>query len=198
MTVNLTSYTSIRAATFVRLQVDQYRTNSTGGYFAQTLRFSDHNANFDIDGETYTALGRLLGVTSTASELRSSSNDITVTLSGIPNSSIAEVIHSKIKGSAIQIYRAYFTVAGVQIGATQTRWKGTVSNFALDEEYNVLDMEATNSIQLSCISSVDLLQKKQNARRTNPVSMKSFYSTDTSFDRVPTLIGRSFDFGVTR
>lgn len=198
MSVNLTSYRAVRTATFVRLHIDEYRTTSGGAYTNQTLRFSDHDQAFTINAETYTPLGRLMGVTNTTSELRSTNDAVTITLSGIPNSSIAEIVHSKLKGSEIRIYRAYFTEAGVQIGTTQERWIGAVNGYNLEEEFDVIAHEATNTVQINGLSTIGLLQQKLSGRRTNPESMQKYFSADTSFDRVPTLIGSQFDFGVQR
>jgi len=198
MSINLTSYTGLRAATFVRLNIQQYRQTPGGSYTSQILRFSDHNVAFDINGETYTPIGNLLGITDTSSELRSSNQDITITISGIPNTSLGEVLYSKLKGSNVQVYRAYFTQAGSQISTTQGRWLGTINNYNIDEEYNVLGTDATNSIQINCISSLNLLEQKIAGLKTNPNSLKTYAVTDTSFDRVPTLIGSQFDFGVQR
>jgi hypothetical protein len=198
MSVNLTSYRDLRAATFVRIEVDEYRTSSSASYTSQILRFSDHDTNFTIGGETYTPVGKLLSITNTTSEMRATGNAITITLSGIPNSAINEIVHSKLKGSTVNIYRAYFTQAGSQIGTTQNRWIGAIGNYALDEDYDVLNTIASNSIQLDCICTVELLQDKRAGRKTNPVSMQSFFANDTSFDRVPGLVDAQFDFGGSR
>lgn len=198
MSVNLNSYTHVRTATFVRLQVDEYKTSAGTTFGTQTLHFSDHNVAFVINSETYTPLGRLMAVTNTTSELRSSNDSVTITLSGIPNTSIAEIVHSKLKGSEIRIYRAYFTEAGAQIGTTQERWIGSVNGYNLDEEFDPLSREATNTVQLNGLSTIGLLQQKVSGRRTNPESLKKYFPTDASFDRVPTLIGSQFDFGVQR
>ena len=198
MSVNLTSYRDLKTALFVRIEIDEYRTSSAASYTSQVLRFSDHNTSFTIDSENYVPLGRLLSVTSTASEIRATGNAITIGLSGIPNTSLAEIIHSKLKGSEVKIYRAYFTQAGSQIGTTQQRWIGTINNYNLDEEYDVLNTTATNSIQIDCLSNVEILQNKVSGRKTNPVSMQKYFASDTSFNRVPGLMGSQFDFGVAR
>lgn len=198
MAINLTSYTNLRTALFVRLAIAQYRTSGAGAYSSQVLRFSDHNANFVINGETYIPLGKLMGITSTTSELRSSGNSITISLSGIQPGSIAEIVHSKIKGSEVKVFRAYFQENGTQIGATQQRFVGSVNNYSLDETYEVFDLAASNTIQIECLSTVEILQNKTAGRRTSPESMKKYYPSDVSFDRVPTLIGSQFDFGAPR
>lgn len=198
MSINLASYRNLRTATFVRIDIQQYRTTAGGAFTNEILRFSDHDSAFTINAESYVPLGRLLGVTQTSSELRASGNEITLSLSGIPDASLDEIIHSKLKGSAINIFRAYFNQSGVQIGATQQRWIGQVHNYALSEEYDVIAGSATNTIQIECLSNVELLQQKVGGRRTNPQSMKAIFTSDTSFDRVPSLIGSQFDFGGDR
>lgn len=194
--INLSAYQSVKTALFVRIDVEEYRTSSIANYVTEVLTFSDHDQNFVIGGETYIPLGNLLNITSSKSELRPSSNNVTITLSGIPNTSIAEIIHSKIKGSPVKIYRAYFNAStGVQIGTTVGRYIGIVNNYSLEEEFDVLARTASNQIILECNSTVDILSNKLSGRRTNEQSMKSFYPSDTSMDRVATLSGSNFDFG---
>ena len=194
--INLDSYVSVRTALFVRIAVDEYRTTSGGGYTSQILRFSDHNANFTINGESYVPLGNLLAVSSSSSELRPSSNTVTLTLSGIPNTSIAEIIYSKIKGSPVNIYRGYFNSStGATIGTTVGRFVGSVNNVSIEEEFDVLERTASNSIQIECASNIDILSRKIAGRKTGPESMKKFYPIDASFDRVPTLADTTFNFG---
>lgn len=194
--IDLTGQQAVRTALFVRIDVAEYRTTSGGAYSNEILTFSDHNANFTIDSQLYIPLGNLLNITSSNSELRASSNTITITLSGIPNSSIAEIIYSKIKGSPVKIYRAYFNATtGTQIGTTQGRYIGSVNNYSLDEEYDVVARTASNNLQIECLSNVDILSNKVAGRKTNPQSMKQFYSTDISFDRVPNLKDAAFNFG---
>jgi len=193
---NLDAYTSVKTGLFVRLQIDEYRTTSGGSYTAQVLRFSDYETTKTIDGESYVPLGRLLNVTASSSELRSSSNTITVTLSGVPTNAIPEIVHSKIKGAPIKIYRGYFNVAtGVQIGDYEGRFIGSVNNYSIQEEHDVINRTASNLLLLECNSSVDLLSQKIAGRQTNPQSENKFYPTDTSMDRVPTLKGTQFNFG---
>lgn len=193
---NLDSYTSVKTGLFVRLQVDEYRTSSSASYSAQVLTFSDYDSAKTIGSDTYTPLGSLLNITPSTSELRSSSNTITITLSGVPANAINEVVHSKIKGSPIKIYRGYFDVStGVQIGDYEGRFFGSVNNYSIQEEFNVSERDAANMVLLECNSSVDLLAQKTSGRKTNPQSQQKFYPLDTSMNRVPTLKGTKFDFG---
>ena len=81
----LTDLTTVRTALFVKIDVAEYRQASTGPFFPQTLRFSDHDSEFELfPGETYTALGQLMNVTSTTRELTPTSSTVNVQISGIP------------------------------------------------------------------------------------------------------------------
>ena len=192
---NLDSYTSVVTGLFVRLQIDEYRTSSGGAYSSQVLRFSDYQNSVTINGETYTPLGEFLNVTASTSELRPTENPVTIALSGIPTNSINEIVHSKIKGAPIKIYRGYFTTAGTQIGGYGGRFIGSVNNYSIQEEFDIESRTSSHMLMLECSSSVGVLSEKISGRKTNPQSQKSFYSSDTSMDRVPNLKGATFNFG---
>jgi hypothetical protein len=197
--IDLSTYSAVRTALFVRIQIDEYRTTSSGSYSPVTLAMSDHNANFTIDGQVYVNVGRLMNVTATNSELRSSSNSVTISLSGIPNSAIAEIVNSKIKSAPVDIYRAFFNPStAAQIGDTQGRFRGFVNNYSLQEDYDVNTRTASNTIILECASSIDILSRKHTGRRTNPESQKKYFANDLSMDRVPVLENTTFDFGAPK
>lgn len=197
--IDLTSYKSLQSSLFVRIEIDEYRTTPSGTFTNQVLRFSDHPTPFTINSESYTGLGKLMAVTNSSSELRVSGGEVTITITGIPNTAIAEIVNSKIKGSPVRIYRALFnsetgaflSISGNPLG----RFRGFVNNYSLNEEYDVSSKISTNTIVLTCASSVDVLQNKIAGRQTNPQSNKKFYPTDVSMDRVPNLENATFDFG---
>lgn len=189
--INLTSYTYIQTNLFVRIDVDNAGTD--------IWRFSDYDTNFDIDGETYTALGKLINIGRTKTELQPSTNPVTITISGVPNTSISEVLGARLKGSRVKIYRAFFNPDdGTQVGTTTMRYNGILKNYAIDEEYSVVERTATNVININIDSIVGYLNTKIVGRQTNPESMKNFYPTDTSFDRVPSIKNQAWDFGIVR
>lgn len=198
--IDLTSYRSVQSNLFVRLQIDEYRTTPSGSYTQEILKISDLSYDFAIESENYTGLGKLLAVTSTNSEIRVSGNEVTITLSGIPNSSIAEIVNSKIKGSSVKIYRVlfeagtgeYLEIDGNPVG----RFNGYVNNYSLQEDYDIDTKTSTNTLVLTCSSVVDILGNKIAGRKTNPSSMKKFYPSDISMDRVPSIENTTFNFGV--
>ena len=192
---NLDSYTSVKVGMFVRLQVDEYRTTSSGSYGPQVLRFSDYDAPVTINAEVYTALGEFLSVTSSTNELRPSENPVTIGISGIPTNNINEIIHSKIKGCPISIYRGYFNPAGDLIGTVTGRFIGSVNNYSIQEDFDVDSRTSSHILMLECASSVGILSQKISGRKTNPQSQQTFYPSDTSMNRVPTIKGTKFNFG---
>ena len=124
---------------------------------------------------------------------------MTITLSGIPNSSIQEIIASRLKGSTVKIYRGIFnSTTGALLSITDNpvgRFNGYITNFNLAEEYDFDNKNASNTIVINCSSTVSILERRVAGRRTNTESMKYYYSSDVSMDRVSALSGAYFDFG---
>ena len=199
MSINLSAYSNIGTGLFVRLDVAYYKASAGDTATSEILRFSDYSRDITLNSELYQGLGKLLGVTATTSEISPSAGSITVTLSGIPNTSISEIVNSRIKGSPIQIYRAIFNATTNQLlniaGNPAGRFFGVVNNYTIDEQYDYASRTSSNTLVLDCASTVDFLSNKVSGRRTNPTSMKSFYSSDVSMDRVPNLVGANFNFG---
>lgn len=197
--VILDSYSGVHTALFVRINVNQYRANDLDPYGPYNLRFTDHYRAFTINEEEYSPVGRFLNVTASKSELRASANNVTITLAGIPTTNITEMIYSRLKSSQVRIYRAFFNVTtGAIIGNPIGRYRGFVNNYSIAETYEIDTKTATNTMVLDCGASVDILSKKISGRKTNPQSMKRYYPSDISMDKVPNLENASFDFGSRR
>lgn len=195
----LSDYDNIRTALFVKIQVEEYL-QSDGGLRPETLLFSDHFADYELNGDTYTALGKLVSVSSTTSELSPSGSTLTIVISGIPNKSVEEIVKSKIKSSIVNVYRGIFTHSGEFIVDESIvnpvgRFSGFVNNYSLDETWDVDNRLSSNTIIIECSSTVSLLSKKTAGRKTNPTSMKKYFPNDTSFDRVPAIVNAEINFG---
>lgn len=189
MALDLSSYTSIQTNLFVRLDIPGY----------SVLKFSDLHIPYTIDSESYTALGQLLSITDTTNELRASSQDISIGISGIPSANITDILNNKVKGSNIKIYRAFFDPTTGQIlaitGNPAQKFQGVVSNFDISDDLESGDQTGTVTLTLTCTSVVDLLNNKVTGRRTNPIDQKQFYPTDVSMDHVLALANSNFNFG---
>lgn len=184
-----TTETSVQSNLFVRIEISP----------TNVLRFSDLINSYTLNGEVYQGLGKLMDVTSTTSELRVSGGEVSIAVSGIPNSSITDILNTKIKGANVEIHRCLFypNTNDLVTGITNPigRFFGFVNNYQLAEDYDILAKTSSNTILMTCSSVVDILDNKIAGRRTNPSSQKAFYPTDASMDRVPTLVNSVFNFG---
>lgn len=186
MTTDLSAYPSIWTCFFVRIDVP----------VLGVLRFSNYNIPYTVNGESYAALGSLMSVGDSTSELRLSETEVTVTLSGIPTANIDSVLDYKMKGSDIQIYRGLFNPnTGAAITTPIGKFKGLVNNFALQEDWQEGGKDSTVTILLTCTSIVSVMQTKLAGRYTNPTDHQRFFPNDLAMNRVPNLAGSNFNFG---
>lgn len=202
MAINLSGYTDIETGLFVKLEIENYRTTEAGTPVAETLLFSDYYRTVDIGTDEYLPVGDLVSIGTSTSEIKASNSSINITLSGIPNSKLKEVIYSDIKGSKISVYRVVFdSTTGEKLaidGNPVGRFFGYVNNYNIDNEQDSIELSGTSTITFDCASYIELLSNFVNGRRTNPVDQKQLYPTDTSFDRVPSLIGSNYNFGAPK
>lgn len=190
--LDLTSYGSVGSNLFIKITLP-----------SSTLLFSDRLSSTVINSDTYVGLGKLLAVSGSNSELKSSSGEVTVSISGIPNSSITDITNANIKGSNIRIVRGLFNATTDSLltsvaGNPINRFVGYVNNISLEEDYDVDSKTSTNTLIMSCASNVDVLNNKVAGRRTNSSSEKKYFPTDLGMDRVATLENSYFDFGANK
>jgi hypothetical protein len=220
MNVNLNSYGAIKSILTVKIACNFYKASPGDAFTYKELLFNDSNDTVItrtvtlIDGVyydvaprvVYPGLGRLLNISNTVSELRSSMNELTMTISGIPNTSIYELINSRLKGSTVTISRilldpsdGYSAILAVDnngtYGNTTYRYKGIINNFTLTETFDYDGRSSSNTINIVCTSQIGMLSKSVKGRRTNPVDQELFFPGDTGFKRVPNLVGSYFNFG---
>ena len=190
--LNLTSYGSIESNLFIKITLT-----------SSTLLFSDRLVSTVVNSDTYVGLGKLLAVSGSSSELRSSTGEVTVSISGIPDSSITDITNANIKGSDIKIVRALFNAVDGSLltavaGNPINRFVGYVNNISLQEEFDIDAKNSSNTLVLTCSSNVDVLENKISGRKTNSASQKRFFPDDLSMDRVASLENSYFDFGVSK
>lgn len=186
--IDLNSFSAIQSNLFVKIVLPN-----------ETLLLSDLNAGFTIGSDNYVGLGRFVSITPTSSEIRVSGDEISIAISGIPNSEITNVTNSRIKGSRVEVRRVLFDAAdgsflnipGNPIGV----FNGYVNNYTLSEDFDAAQRISSNVILLTCSSIVSVLENKVAGRKTNPSSQKKFFPQDLSMDRVLNLESTTFNFG---
>jgi hypothetical protein len=188
MAFNLSGYPVIQTAIFVRIDVPDF----------EVLLFSNFNRPYTINGETYVNLGTLLSISDSQSELRTTPGELSIVISGIPNTSIATFLDQPIRGSAVEAYRVLFDTNSQPLAITGNptgRFQGIVNNFAIQETYDSAASSASSTIMITCTSAVEMLSNKISGRRTNPIDQKALYPSDLSMDRVLKLSKANLNWG---
>ena len=147
---------------------------------------------------TYTELGAFLNISDMTEDIKTTNGDITLQLTGIPSNQdyMAEVLTTPIKGGEVTVYRAFFNDDySLDSGNVFQRFKGIITNFAIEETENILEGSLTSTIGISCASINTILENKISGQRTAPVDRDKFYPGDQTFYRVPELQNVQFDFG---
>ena len=187
--------TSINSAEFVKLTIynDVSNTADTTIYtFSSAYKYET------IGGTSYSPLGGLLAVGVQQRDIRVTSADTSISLSGIPSDgsdNMAIVLGTKIRGSKVEIIRGFYNDNYV-LTSVAHRFTGIVTSYNVTEERH--DLVDNFSITLNASSYRVVLQNRVAGRKTNGESWKSFpiSANDTSMDNVYSLADQYFDFGV--
>ena len=179
----------VNNAEFVKLTIyNEYANTANNNVYT----FSSSYQSETIDGQTYTPLGGLLGVGIQQRDIRVTSADTSISLSGIDGNNMAVVLGSKIRGSEVEIIRGFYNNNYI-LSNTAQRFTGIVTSYNISEERQDNDDNFTITLNASSFKSV--LENRIAGRKTNSESWKEYSPTDTSMDRVPSIADRQFDFG---
>ena len=168
-------------------------------------------------GNVYQPLGGFLAISDIQNNLQNSADELTISLSGIPQNYIGAIVGTKIKGGTIAIYR-YFLNNSRQVVDNRVfaRFKGIITNYSVSEDIQNTDttVDINYTISLVCSSLFGVLENRQSGRRTNQIDYQVRYqntvagvktderfitstvTTDPSMNRVITLFDEKFDFGM--
>ena len=193
--IDLSSYQHILQTSFVKLDVPTYG----------TVRMSNFDSPFDVyentTGQTYTytPMGAILAISEFNNELRPSNTDVTLSLAAIDQAFIPAMMNYSIKGSRIEIRRAFFdALTGTLLNINDNpslRFTGVVANYNFSDTINDFSQAATTTINISCSSIVKVLQGKVAGQTTTDSVRKSLYPGDRSFERVAAIAISNFNFG---
>tara|TARA_R110000782_G_scaffold70496_7_gene141642 strand:- start:503 stop:1165 length:663 start_codon:yes stop_codon:yes gene_type:complete len=153
---------------------------------------------YTVGGNSYTALGSLVGLGDISDELRVSNGDVGVIFAGIPTDQdyVSLVLNSKVKGAPIEIMRGFVDSDGeLEGGVAYTRFKGTIINTAISETRPMFSEDTFHTVTLQCSNINSILEHKIAGRKTNKAGMQEFYATDGSWNRTAILQSTAFEFG---
>jgi hypothetical protein len=176
-------------AEFVKLTIyNEYGNTANNNVYT----FSSSYQTETIDGQVYSPLGGLLAVGVQQRDIRVTSADTSISLSGVDGNNIYVVLNNKVRGSKLEITRGFYDNNYV-LTSNAHRFTGIVTNYQISEERQDQDDNFTVTLNASSFKSV--LENRIAGRKTNSESWKEYNPTDTSMDRVPSLSDRPFDFG---
>jgi len=146
------------------------------------------------DGITYSAVGGLLAVGSQQKNLRVTSADTTIALSGVQGTNINTVLEKNLRGSLLEISRGFYNNSDVlDVANVAPRFTGIVTSYNIDEDRQQKTNNFTVTINASSYKTV--LENRKAGRRTNKESWQSFNSLDSSMNNVYSIATQLFDFG---
>jgi hypothetical protein len=194
--LNLSSYSAVKQAAFVRMVIPVYG----------VLRFSSHDVPFSITEDdniayTYSPLGILLGISEFNNELSPSGSDITISMSAIDQAFVANMMDYKLKGGVVTIRRVFFNATtGVALniaGNPSKRFRGIISNYSFNDEFNQFSNVATTTVSVSCSSLVKVLEQQIVGQRTNDYERKYNFPGYYATAAIPGGTGFSFRIATT-
>jgi len=189
-TINAVTGYQINHAEFVRLTV---------GTAATVYTFCNAAAPITVSGITFTNLGALLSVGDVQRDIKATSDDMTIALTGIDSSNIALILSSDIKGSLVEVWRGFFD-SNNQIITTPTtqffkRYQGIINSVSITEDFNSEARTRIATCSISCSSMRRILENRLSGVKTNQSNWQFIYSGDTSMNRVSEISNTFFDFG---
>lgn len=179
----------INTAEFVKLTIYNDYANTAN---ISVYTFSSSYKNETIDGDIYLALGGFLGVGIQNKDIRVTSSDTGIALSGINGNNIVVVLGTKIRGSEVEIKRGFYN-DDYTLGNVYPRFKGIVTNYAITNDRE--DIDDTFTVSITASSYKIVLQNRIAGRYTNRESWRYWNANDASMDNVYSISGRTFDFG---
>ena len=180
----------VNNAEFVKLTIyNEYGNLANNNVYT----FSSSYQEETIDGVIYGPLGGLLAVGVQQRDIRVTSADTSISISGIDGNNMAVVLGTLIRGSKLEIIRGFYD-NNYNLTSNAQRFTGIVTNYNISEERQ--DQEDNFTITLNASSFKSVLENRIAGRKTNSESWKEYNPTDTSMDRVPSLADRAFSFGV--
>jgi len=189
-TINAVTGSQINHAEFVKLTV---------GTAGTVYTFCNAAAPITVGGITFANLGALLSVGDVQRDIKATSDDMTIQLTGINPSNVALILSNDIKGSLVEVWRGFFD-SNNQIITTPTtqffkRYQGIINSVSITEDFNSEARTRIATCSISCSSMRRILENRLSGVKTNQNNWQFIYAGDTSMNRVSEISNTFFDFG---
>ena len=189
-TINAVTGSQINHAEFVKLTV---------GTSGTIYTFCNAAAPITVGGITFTNLGALLNVGDVQRDIKATSDDMTIALTGIDPTAVSIILSNEIKGSTVEVWRGFFN-SNNQIITTPTtqffkRYQGIINSVSITEDFNSEARTRIATCSISCSSMRRILENRLSGVKTNKNNWQFIYAGDTSMNRVSEISNTYFDFG---
>lgn len=183
---------NIRIADFVRI-------NNGTDVFRFTTAPSNQTVTA-VDANPFSAVGTLIKVGNVQRDIKSTSNETTVTLVGIDTSMLGFVLGQSVKGAAIQMWHGFYDTNGALIttggsGGLYQFFSGYITSFQIGEQWMESARMYVGTITVAASSIQLILQNRIAGRYSNNNSWQFFNPGDTSMNRVPFIQNINYFFG---
>lgn len=189
-TINAVTGSQINHAEFVKLTV---------GIAGTVYTFCNAAAPVTVGGITFSNLGALLNVGDVQRDIKATSDDMTIALTGINPANVAVILSNDIKGSLVEVWRGFFD-SNNQIITTPTtqffkRYQGIINSVSITEDFNSEMRTRIATCTIACSSMRRILENRLSGVKTNQNNWQFIYAGDTSMNRVAEISNQYFDFG---
>ena len=189
-TINAVTGSQINHAEFVKLTVGTIQTVYT---------FCNASAPITVGGITFANLGALLSVGDVQRDIKATSDDMTIQLTGIDPVNVGIILGNEIKGSLVEVWRGFFDSNNQIITSPSTqffkRYQGIINSVSITEDFNTDARTRIATCSISCSSMRAILENRLSGVKTNQSSWQFIYPNDTSMNRVSEISNTFFDFG---
>jgi hypothetical protein len=183
---------NIRFADFIRITTP-----------SATYRFTTAPNNITVsavDATAFDAVGILIKVGEAQRDIKSTSNETSVTMTGIDTAMLGWVLGQNVKGSQIEMWHGFFDTNGALIttggsGGLYQFFNGFINSFSISEQWMEEVRMYVGTISVSASSIQLILQNRQAGRYTNNNSWQFYNSGDTSMNRVSFIETINYQFG---
>lgn len=189
-TIYAVTGSQINHAEFVRLTVGNAGTIYT---------FCNAGAPITVNGITFSNLGALLQVGDVQRDIKATSDDMTIQLTGIDPANVALILSSDIKGSLVEVWRGFFDSNNQIITSPSQqffkRYQGIINSVSITEDFNSQARTRVATCSIACSSMRRVLENRLSGVRTNQNNWQFLYPNDTSMNRASEIANTYFDFG---
>jgi hypothetical protein len=165
----------------------------------ETVTLTNLPTSVTISGITYGGMGSYLGISEIQQDIKATSTDLKVMITGIDPANVGLILSANIKGSTVQVWRGFLDSNNQIITSPSLqffkRYQGVINNIAIDETFDNNTRSRVATCVMACASFRYVLDNRIAGIKTNPSNWQFLYPNDTSMNRVPVIASTYFDFG---